>query len=665
MNAQSGDDQPPGTPRVPPPPQAPPHLSAYPPPGPHQPQPPPGPHQPYPPAFGPAQPAPWQPAPPVPAHPGAPPKRSPLPWIVGGGLGALLVLVLCCAVGAAALLPALGGDSGRKRKDPATERAAAATSALVEAAERLAFSPGVRYRGQLTSGGDLVSVDARVTNAGSTLATLTVEGKRIELLATSDQTYVKAGQDYWQGRATAGSVAEFARQWVKVRPDTFGVDLSAVLAPGLLADELAPFLAEPGDQTTALPQITPGPMIRINEVDAQAIAVDDLTVYVTRAEPRRILRVSSVDAIQDPSFTPSAYGTLPARAPLPSGQLDLVDLAEREVDDFYRTFEQRLRQLRNSVDSEVRFSLSGAITLAPCHTSGCQANISLTNRVNSGSKYLAVNRPVHASITVDVTLDGRLVKRCTAVKTMKPNGRTSMTCRASYYIAPSRNPRQHQVYASFQAVARALVDAEIKTLLDDVRRERERACALPKTKVTTPSATPPAPDAGGRRSPPPCDDPPARSKGNGPGAWRSVNRGDYDALWKRYQEQISGVKRGKEYSYNNVDYDGYRNVDGKHVFMEAKSRGYSKHLTGAAVDKTGRVTITSARARDKLTALMTQLNRQLQELRTVPGARLRYVMAEKDALDKIKAFAKQQLRAEDFERIDWEHVDNDFDFKGC
>jgi len=62
---------------------------------------------------------------------------------------------------------------------------------------------------------------------------------------------------------------------------------------------------------------------------------------------------------------------------------------------------------------------------------------------------------------------------------------------------------------------------------------------------------------------------------------------------------------------------------------------------------------------------MTQLNRQLQELRTVPGARLRYVMAEKDALDKIKAFAKQQLRAEDFERIDWEHVDNDFDFKGC
>src|SRR6266480_104662 len=95
-----------------------------------------------------------------------------------------------------------------------------------------------------------------------------------------------------------------------------------------------------------------------------------------------------------------------------------------------------------------------------------------------------------------------------------------------------------------------------------------------------------------------CDEPPQGADWGGPGYWRDVDRGDYDALWKRYEEQVTGVKRGHEYHYNDVDYDGYANEDGRHVFIEAKSRGYASQFKGATLNEDGSITVPRTRTRN-------------------------------------------------------------------
>jgi Restriction endonuclease fold toxin 5 len=187
-------------------------------------------------------------------------------------------------------------------------------------------------------------------------------------------------------------------------------------------------------------------------------------------------------------------------------------------------------------------------------------------------------------------------------------------------------------------------------------------------RLPDPDAGPkPEPAAGGAGDPPyNCDDPADGDKWGGPGYWRDVNRGDYDALWKRYQEQITGVARDHEYHHKGVDFDGYQNENGQHTFIEAKSRFYSGALKQATIDTDGTVDLPEGSMAEKtMERLYNQLTRQLDALRGTPNARLRYIMAEGDALEKVKAYAKQHLDPADFNKIDWEHIDNDFDFDGC
>ena len=92
------------------------------------------------------------------------------------------------------------------------------------------------------------------------------------------------------------------------------------------------------------------------------------------------------------------------------------------------------------------------------------------------------------------------------------------------------------------------------------------------------------------------------------------------------------MKGGNEYSYRGVDFDGFDQSS----FIEAKSRGYAKYLRQATLDEADNLTIGSATAQTKLDKLLKQLNSQLAAVETSAGSRLRYVMAESDALTKFK-----------------------------
>ncbi len=178
----------------------------------------------------------------------------------------------------------------------------------------------------------------------------------------------------------------------------------------------------------------------------------------------------------------------------------------------------------------------------------------------------------------------------------------------------------------------------------------------------------PEPSADGAAKPPyNCDEPTPGDSWGGPGLWRDVNRGNYEALWKKYQEQITGVTVGHEYGHNGVDFDGFqKSADGTDIFIEAKSRFYSSAFKKATFDEHGDLVIEpNSMAETKLNTLLDQLRRQTNAISDTPGARLRYVMAEADALEKLKWYAKENLSPEAYARIDWEHQDNDFNFDGC
>ncbi|MGW4498615.1 hypothetical protein ACWENR_08355 [Micromonospora sp. NPDC004336] len=442
--------------------------------------------------------------PPYPGCPPAPPRprRNHTALFLGLGGGALALLLVCALLGVF-LVRAVGDDPDAPPPlDPHVARQVAAAGDLAAAAVTVAGVPGARYTGWFTDDdGDRVTVDARVTAEGSTLAQLGVNGHRLQALDTGERTFVRAPAAYWRSTGVrADVVTEYGRQWVQVTDGHFGLDLGDSLAPSTLADVLA------GEGVTDLP--VPGATTTIDGVPVQVIDAGGLTVHVTTTEPRQVVRVAA-RAGSGPTVTGtrnddgSGGVRLIARGARADGEFEFgfARLTPEEVEEFFRTLATRVQELRNSVDSQVRFTLDGAITLAPCTVNGCRANVTVSNRVVSSSPYLSVNRPVNASITTSMTLDGRPIATCTTTKSMRPNGSVTTSCFARYRIPPSRNPRVHTVRAQASTVARALVQADIKALADDLAKElarnrRHRATPTPTPAGTAPNApTSTAPNA--------------------------------------------------------------------------------------------------------------------------------------------------------------------------
>lgn len=399
-------------------------------------------------------------------------------WLIGG-IAAVVVLALGCT-----LLVALfsGDDGGAKFDDPAKRQARLAGEALTAAATAFSQDAAVKYTGTYTQRGDKIDVDARITRDGWTSAKVTIDGSDVAVLSNGARTYLKASKRYWDDNgAPRDSLDDYAKRWVRVPADELGIDLSRVLAPGALAADLAA-VVERGE-------ITGGVTSRLNGTEVREILTPSATVYVTAAEPHRIVKLTGPKE-DDGGMSPSARlrpgsgtGAVPTRrAPeIPDEfEFDVSGLSEKEVASLFTELEKRVNQLKDSIDSEVTFSLDGGITLKPCTVYGCTATVSMSNRVSSGSPYLAVNRPIEAVIAIRITLDTRTVKRCSARKTMKPNGSAKASCRATY-VVPA-DGRTHRVLATATAVARATVTADIKRMFDDLKAEKKRGKPQPPPK---------------------------------------------------------------------------------------------------------------------------------------------------------------------------------------
>jgi hypothetical protein len=403
----------------------------------------------------------------MPVQPPVPPRNPRRPLII---TGIAVAVALTVVVGLLVLV--FDDKSGGRFDDSAGREARAARQTLTAAAFNLAQTPGVRYTGSYRDdNGDMVEVDARVTNRGWTQGALTREGQEISVLSNGPRSYLRAGKKYWSGHgAPRDSLGEYAKRWVRVPTEELGIDLARSLSPGVLGADL--LLAVERDE------IAVGAVSTMDGAQVREVTTRYATVYVTTAEPQQVVRIASRKPARDGQgggggeVVPTVDGPDRVRTPIDPEEfeLDLESLSAAEAKRLFTDLDKRVRELTKSVDSQVRFALASRIRLSPCTVSGCTATVSMSNNVPSTSPYLVVSRTVVASITIRITLDKRTVKTCSPTRGMKPNSSTTVKCRARYTVPA--DGQTHHVEATAKAVARAAADADIDRMLDDLKAER-------------------------------------------------------------------------------------------------------------------------------------------------------------------------------------------------
>ncbi|WBB91297.1 hypothetical protein [Verrucosispora sp. WMMC514] len=415
--------------------------------------------------------------------PPSPPPFSPVPapfrprrigLLIGGSA---LAILLICAISAIIVGPRITGDLSEEEAR-VTEAQAAANTAdqeLRRAAERLLTTPAIRYEGSFTGpDGDRIRMDVRVTNEGTVRGELTTGGQTAEILDLSDRTFIQVGAAFWRKAGiTDGREKDFAKQWVRVPGDLFGFDFGDVLAPALFATGMVPSIDENGyPQQEESPEL--GAISSVDGVEAQAVVLGGVTYLISTAEPKQLLGVSTVPVTESGGgFQPIAYRVSDVEL---RAKLKVLTDDERQL--LFDEVKRQMSVLSQALDSIVQVSLTGKASLSPCTTSGCTANLKLRSRVTSASKYVTIGKQVTVEVDITMTLDGKLVKFCPVVLTMKPKDTKTARCRASYYIPPARNPKTHQIYAAYTAVARAVTTTDAKKMAADFADEIERNGAL-------------------------------------------------------------------------------------------------------------------------------------------------------------------------------------------
>ncbi|GAA2326524.1 hypothetical protein GCM10010170_001360 [Dactylosporangium salmoneum] len=528
----------------------------------------------------------------------------------------------------------------------------AAYELLVAAAGELADAPAQHYTGTVPGrDGRAVRLDARIGRDGTALSTVDFEDRgHGDLLDLGDDgTYARGDDAFWDTAGPAGAAAAYGTAWVRVDFDALGFDARALIPPVLAADLLPPAaedegLPAPGD----LPHL--GDPATVGGAEARAVRTGATTVWIATGGPPRIVRVETAGS----GPAPSGPAYVPARAPSGAATaLDVAPLAGGGLAGFRDALRARAGELGGAIDAQVSPAIEGQIKVGPCAPSSCQAEVTVSGRLTARSAYLRPSAPVHAQVTIAMTVENRPIKTCTPVVTMPAGGTATAQCTATYTVKTTQD--SYLVEAKASASARALLPADVQRIVDRL------ATALPEPE-------PPA------VAPPPCEEPAGAA--DGPGDWHPSGR-PVARPAALYQEQVTGVRHGRQYRLGRHDFDGLSVEDGGLVLLEAKGEGYAWPLWGVRVGSDGRLVYAddqdssaaagrwAERARRTLGGIERQLRAEVEQVRGVPGARLRVVAAEQTVLDELREYSRGVMSAEDFARIEWRHEARDPGFPGC
>jgi hypothetical protein len=334
-----------------------------------------------------------------------------------------------------------------------------AEAALREAAETLDSAQAVSYKGLFTDSDDAESdFGFQTTHAGWARGSLTSGKHTIRLLTADTNRLMKADSAYWKSeKFSATTVKRFAGHWVDAETEL--PDLAALTDP-LAPANLAALMRDAANRG----HVTPGTETDLNGVRAQRLYTPSGRFYVTVSTPHTLVRLQA--AASSSSSSDSTTGPLP----LPDGTDALVTgLTGTKRTAFTAAYKKDLAALGSAVDPDVTFSSVGKASFTPCGNYSCTAKFTIENLVyDPNGSAAASGKAVHAVISIDIKLDGRQVKHCSYTRTMKANGKVSLTCRATYSASVYSD---HTVRGVPDAWARALTDGDIKKLKDGFTTE--------------------------------------------------------------------------------------------------------------------------------------------------------------------------------------------------
>lgn len=334
------------------------------------------------------------------------------------------------------------------------ERGAAA--ALSEALDRLAKRPAVRY----TSTGD-GKFTLSITRTGAGFGTGTVGGRTIKTLLANGELFIVADAERWTSLGLRPPIAQrYAGEWTKVRPSDVGIDPARTFGPDSVAGTLraatSDFAADPGEHidgraAVVLTSLDDGTRVyRIHTVDG--------TVDVTADVPHRI------------AGTDIALGDSRDELGLVGSRTELRPATTADLDGLRTAIGSTLGGLHSTYGFQPSLALYPETMTGSCASDGtCTAQAPVRNRIN---------RPLHRSTSVEVTMDvtmtadGLGARMCSPPKlVMRPNSRETMSCSARFAVPVSTETLSYPVSVRAQLYAVAKLRPDTKSMLANVEKD--------------------------------------------------------------------------------------------------------------------------------------------------------------------------------------------------
>ncbi|MGW2016683.1 DNA/RNA non-specific endonuclease [Streptomyces sp. NPDC001927] len=379
--------------------------------------------------------------------------------------------------------------------------------AFLEATSALNNAPAVGYTMNMAG----MTTQMRSTSKGAATGTLTLGRTQTSMLTVGGKTYVR-WQDGLPGAGSRQGQAEVLKdKWVT---GSVASGMGRTLTPDQLGQALAQQLSQNNSQFPSRDTTQ-----TIDGKPAWKASTPTSDVYVTRAAPHRVLRITPKGTAAIPGM-PSLPGSIPklptdlpsppgagedranrssarlrqaAPAPAAPGQIDLDHMDSAAVEDLFNDLVRDIKQLKkNSVDLSYQFNTQGKAAFTGCGPGAC----TVTMTVNSTFVSANVKPPktIDAMMSVSMTGSGTPVGGCTTSGTLPVNGTGSLSCTntspawSSWYNR-ARNQRGTHVYTALaQVVGSAVTEATIDYMIREAQRWYEEA--LEQADTPTPSASP-------------------------------------------------------------------------------------------------------------------------------------------------------------------------------
>ncbi|WP_345429203.1 hypothetical protein [Actinoallomurus vinaceus] len=305
-------------------------------------------------------------------------SKGPLIAVLAGG-GVLLVLLAVIGV------VALSGPDD----DPKTTSGKAAN----KAGQALGQASGVTLTGTYDGGQSTFSV----TKAGSARGTYTAGGSQVTRLDVDGTTYLRADRSFWtaQGGLSAERAGKADGKWTKAPDDLARLNLTD-LSSARLASALRGAVNDPLAVRT-----------RVNGIKAIKMRIGPRTYYITKSEPRRLLRVEGYSGSERYGFDVTA---------LPAGSVTTVFTALRSD----------VQGLANAYDPDLTVLPVSKVKFGSCGESGCTVRADVRATTVSGS-----SGSVHVTMKVAFSGSGGTVSTCTDAGSTSVDRQTSLSCRTS------------------------------------------------------------------------------------------------------------------------------------------------------------------------------------------------------------------------------------------